>query len=111
MPGLTIKNRPARVRRIAAPEELDGVHILYVGPDGITSDRWKKTQGGIRPDWNRARDSWTVQGDVYRAEQNTPAVSDPAFSAANVLGRWLRTTATSRLMIQAYYDHTERSDS
>jgi hypothetical protein len=31
LPGLKIQNRSARVRRVAAPEELDGVQILYIG--------------------------------------------------------------------------------
>ena len=31
LPGLTIQNRPARIRRVAAADDLAGVHILYVG--------------------------------------------------------------------------------
>lgn len=31
LPGLTIQNRPARIRRIAGTADLAGVHILYVG--------------------------------------------------------------------------------
>jgi hypothetical protein len=31
LPGLTIQNRPARIRRVATAGELAGVHILYVG--------------------------------------------------------------------------------
>jgi hypothetical protein len=31
LPGLTIHNRPARIRRVAAANDLAGVHILYVG--------------------------------------------------------------------------------
>lgn len=32
LPELKIQNRRAQVRRVAAPEELAGVHILYIGP-------------------------------------------------------------------------------
>jgi hypothetical protein len=31
LPGLTIQNRPAQIRRVAAAGDLAGVHILYVG--------------------------------------------------------------------------------
>ena len=31
LPGLTIQNRPARIRRVAVADDLPGVHILYVG--------------------------------------------------------------------------------
>jgi iron complex outermembrane recepter protein len=71
-------------------------------------DRLKKTQGGVRADWTSGRDSWTAQGDIYDAEQNVLGMSNISFSGANVLGRWQHTTDTSRLMVQAYYDHTER---
>ncbi len=71
-------------------------------------DRWKKTQGGVRADWTQGRDSWTAQGDIYDAEQNVLGMSNISFSGANVLGRWQHTTDTSRLMVQAYYDHTQR---
>lgn len=77
--------------------------------DGSSAhDRLKKTQGGVRADWTHGHDSWTAQGDVYDAEQNELSLSNISFSGANVLGRWDHTTDTSQLMIQAYYDHTER---
>ncbi|HKS54862.1 MAG TPA: YfiR family protein [Steroidobacteraceae bacterium] len=31
LPGLKIQNRSARVRRVAAPDELEGAQILYIG--------------------------------------------------------------------------------
>ncbi len=71
-------------------------------------DRWKKTQGGVRADWNRGRDSWTAQGDVYDAEQNVLGNSNLGFSGANVLARWERTFDASQLTVQAFYDHTKR---
>lgn len=30
LPGLTVQNRPARIRRVATADDLAGVHILYV---------------------------------------------------------------------------------
>ena len=62
----------------------------------------------MRADWTHGSDSWTAQGDIYDAEQNVLGMSNISFSGANVLGRWEHTTDTSRLMVQAYYDHTER---
>lgn len=77
--------------------------------DGSSAhDRWKKTQGGFRADWSHGHDSWTAQGDLYEAEQNVLGMSNIDFSGANVLGRWEHTGEDSRLMIQAYYDHTKR---
>ncbi len=32
LPGMTVRGRRVEVRRVSKPEELDGVHILYVGP-------------------------------------------------------------------------------
>jgi iron complex outermembrane recepter protein len=77
--------------------------------DGSSAhDHWKKTQGGLRADWNLGRDRWTAQGDVYDAEQNVLGTSNLSFSGANLLARWERGTENSQLSVQAYVDHTER---
>lgn len=39
LPDLKIKNRRAQLRRVAAPEELDGVDILYIGPGASRRNR------------------------------------------------------------------------
>jgi hypothetical protein len=33
LPGVTVQGRRAEVRRVTRPAELDGVHIVYFGPD------------------------------------------------------------------------------
>jgi hypothetical protein len=37
--GMTVQGRPARVRRVATPEDLEGVHILYVGANAFRTSR------------------------------------------------------------------------
>lgn len=32
LPGLEVQGRPAQVRRVTSATELEGVHILYIGP-------------------------------------------------------------------------------
>jgi hypothetical protein len=39
LPGLTIQNRRAEVRRVRVRTDLEGVHILYVGPRQIARSR------------------------------------------------------------------------
>jgi hypothetical protein len=33
--GMNVRGRPAEVRRLSKPQELDGIHILYVGPGSL----------------------------------------------------------------------------
>jgi iron complex outermembrane recepter protein len=86
-------------------------------------DDWRSVQGGFRMDWTRnARDSFTVQGDLYKedagervqATSYTPPfsriVDDNAdLSGGNILARWKRTVREGDdIQIQAYYDRTNR---
>lgn len=70
------------------------------------SSRW---QAGVRGDWQRAAGDWTIQGDVYGADaDNLGGARD--MSGGNVLGRYRRMLAAdSELVLQAYWDRTERS--
>jgi iron complex outermembrane receptor protein len=69
------------------------------------AERW---QSGFRMDWERAQRSLTVQGDLYSANvDNLGGARD--LSGGNVLARWrVARGADSDLMVQAYYDRTER---
>jgi iron complex outermembrane receptor protein len=69
------------------------------------SSRW---QAGARGDWQSAVDSWTVQGDVYGAHvDNLGGVRD--MLGGNLLGRYRRMMGSnSELMLQGYWDRTER---
>ena len=77
--------------------------------DGSSAqDRWNKSQGGFRVDWREERDSLTVQGDIYRAEEHFPGSPELEQTGENMLLRWSRQGARSETMVQAYYDHSER---
>lgn len=90
-------------------------------------DDWEAIRGGFRLDWSiTEKDSLTFQGDIYDHEVGqTIAVAslDPPYSSVynetngdlsgdNVLARWNRTfSETSSLMLQVYYDQTDRAES
>ena len=94
-------------------------------PDGDQFDRWRMGQMGFRTDWKSGqKDTFTVQGDVYRGESGERAFiasfSPPAeiqkdgkgyVSGGNLLARWQHTTGEgSDIQIQAYFDRTNRQD-
>lgn len=49
LPGLSVQNRPAQVRRVKEPRELDGVHILYIGEGGVGRARPLMAAAAARP--------------------------------------------------------------
>jgi iron complex outermembrane receptor protein len=88
-------------------------------------DDWQVGHFGFRSDWEAtARDTWTLQGDVYRGDvgQLAPSVEvigrpGPAgrlrvgVSGGNVLTRWRRALSpASDLQLRLYYDRTQRDD-
>jgi iron complex outermembrane receptor protein len=79
-------------------------------PSGPSAnDAWSKVQGGFRSDWHLATDSITVQGDLYRANEEQAGTADLSVVGANVLTRWQHAFANgSALQMQAYYDETQR---
>ena len=79
-------------------------------PSGISADDgWSKTQAGFRTDWTPPANTVTVQGDVYRANENQSGTTDLSVAGANLLARWQRQfAADSALQVQAYYDETQR---
>jgi iron complex outermembrane receptor protein len=93
--------------------------------DGNEFDRWRMGQMGFRTDWKSGqKDTFTVQGDIYRGESGESAFiasfSPPAetqqegkayLSGGNLLARWQHTTGEgSDIQIQAYFDRTNRQD-
>jgi iron complex outermembrane recepter protein len=93
--------------------------------DGDGFDHWRMGQMGFRTDWKSgAKDTLTVQGDIYRGEsgENTflASFSPPAETATNetgyvsggdLLARWQHATGEgSDIQIQAYFDRTNRQD-
>ena len=72
-------------------------------------DASDKAQIGFRADWDRTAQNFTLQGDAYHSGIDQ-AVGTRRVSGANLLGRWGRDLgAGSSLQLQAYYDHTERT--
>lgn len=49
LPGMSVHGRPVEVRRVTKPEQLDGVHILYVGPGNLTRTRALRTRATTLP--------------------------------------------------------------
>ena len=49
LPGLAVQGRATEVRRVTRVEELDGVHILYLGPDSAARTRELRDAAIARP--------------------------------------------------------------
>jgi iron complex outermembrane receptor protein len=85
-------------------------------------DGWHKTQLGARADWERSGDRLTVQGNAYEGAEGQPlpgsisiggvrfALDTIDFSGLNLLARWDHALDDgANLMLQAYYDRSERT--
>lgn len=93
--------------------------------DGNNYDDWHGAQGGFRADWtSTARDSFRLQGDLYRQKlgqrvsastYNPPASFDlngeaPLYGG-NILWTWRRVQGNRRdLQLAAYYAHDTRKE-
>src|SRR5687768_6268396 len=49
LPGMNLRGRRVEVRRLSKPEELDGVHILYVGPGTLSRTRAVRARATTLP--------------------------------------------------------------
>lgn len=49
LPRMSVRGRPAQVRRISQPKELEGVHVLYVGTDSLGRTRALRRAALERP--------------------------------------------------------------
>ena len=109
------------------------IYAKYFDRDGFvdetgeaTGDDWQQVRGGFRLDWREGfANDITLQGDIYDGlsgqTKETTHLSSPHSSVstedvdvhgANLLGRWKHTCLSgSRLELQLYYDHAERSHS
>jgi len=90
-------------------------------PDGRHFDDWRIGQAGFRTDWDsQARDTWTLQGDLYNGDTGqrtaittltplavTNVEGNAELSGGNLVGRWRRALGEgSDVQIQAYFDRT-----
>lgn len=76
---------------------------------GDAGDGWSSSQAGLRFDWKHAGDLVTVQGDIYRIDEDRPGSPVQRGRGANVLARWQRDFADGgSLQLQGYYDYVYR---
>lgn len=94
-------------------------------PEATSSDDWRISHFGFRSDWQaNARDSVTLQGDLYQGDigqlvpqarlANRPGPQgnlEADVEGGNILGRWQRQLdGDGELQLRAYYDYTRRDD-
>ena len=94
----------AKTRRAFHTETASGTPI---------PDAWNQKQLGFRSDWDGGKaDRFTLQGDAYQDDsQSRGVLGQVRAEGANLLGRWDRQAADgSSLRVQAYLDHSRRSD-
>jgi len=90
--------------------------------DGSTKDdALHRGQAGFRADWDRPGDQFMVQGNAYRGREGQPLPGSIAtgaiftlgtisLSGANLTTRWGHALeGGSNVVVQAYYDRTERT--
>lgn len=78
--------------------------------DGISAgDGWHRAQAGFRLDSAHAAGEFTLQGDGYQGKHHRPGTDSEQVTGANLLGRWVRPAGRSKLQLQAYFDHVQRS--
>jgi|CXWL01.1.fsa_nt_gi iron complex outermembrane receptor protein len=72
---------------------------------------WRSYQAGFRTDWSSARDSLTIQGDLYTGGADRPpgGIEDPSIGGGNLLTRWSRRFEDgASFQLLAYVDRTQR---
>jgi iron complex outermembrane receptor protein len=58
----------------------------------------------------QAADTVTVQGDAYDGDENLPGEGELDIQGRDLLARWTHRTTFGEWQLQAYYDHTRRTD-
>ena len=81
---------------------------MEIAPGESAGDRWTKGQVGFRYDWASVANSFTVQGDAYRATEHQLAAQDGLALGGNVVARFEHNGDRSNLKVQAYYDQSEQ---
>jgi iron complex outermembrane receptor protein len=115
--------------RYGGPAGADTTYRVYAkgfdrGPqshsDGHNFDAWHTGQAGFRIDWTTARESVTLQGDLYSSRQGQSVViasfaptqdityyDSVDLSGGNVLMNWSRKlAAVGDVNLRVYYDRT-----
>jgi iron complex outermembrane receptor protein len=72
---------------------------------------WHRSQAGFRLDWDGPAHALTLSGDAYRGRLDDIGASYTEIEGANLIARMTRRLAGgSELRLQAYLDHTWRSE-
>lgn len=78
------------------------------------NDAFKRTQAGVRVDWDINNDHITLQSDIYDGklgEAGTTSNDEMHFNGGNILGRYTRQFANdSELTLQSYFDYAVREN-
>ena len=90
---------------------------------GLVDDAWHKGQVGFRADWTQGDNQFSVNGTAYKSTLNQPLPGAIAISGkdlklgaisadgVNLTGQWRHALADgASLSVQAYYDHTKRTN-
>lgn len=87
--------------------DLDSA-VAASGSDG--ADGWRIGRGGFRLDWQPGpADSFTLQGDHHDATTGPAGPSRDVMRGSHLIARWTqRTSETSDLELQVYYDRAFR---
>src|SRR6185295_2284826 len=80
--------------------------------DGSAGDGWYRLGAGFRLDWAAsARDTLTLQGDIFGGKLDEPGGTSEGISGHNVVARWSRDTGNGHgLQLQLFYDRIHRSN-
>ncbi len=86
------------------------IDALAFAAGGSAEDPLRTLQAGFRVDGDRGeRDSYTLQGDAYRASSGLYLREDSRMNGGNLLGLWSRRfSGSSRFDLRAYWDRTFR---
>ncbi len=94
---------------------------VYASGDDA-ADEWSALKAGFRVDWQMSdSDSLMFTGNVYDGRSGTNGTlavpvqetlnTESEYNGLNLLGRWERTVSdTSNIMLQLYYDRTDRKE-
>jgi iron complex outermembrane receptor protein len=79
---------------------------------GSAHDGWRRLGAGFRVDWAaNARDTLTLQGDIFGGRLNEPGGTHEGISGHNLVARWNRDTGQGHgLQLQLFYDRIHRSN-
>ena len=102
-------------------KHLDRKHT-ELASGGRVNDARHQSQVGLRADWLRGDDTFSINGNVYQGKMQQPEpgtieVAGTSYqlgaidtSGANLTGSWVRQLpGGGSLSLQAYLDHTERT--